>query len=1179
MDNGVIQELRGINGFLKAIVDNLKGNGPAKADRQKTEVSDTVLSGAKLSGVAEAKEPKSDPSVAATAKDLSTFSISVKDVGALSGKDLKNFESVLKKISKSLDSFYKSLEKHANGSKSVEEMVKAMSKISMLTAETNKLKAESAEKFSAKMDAIGKGIKTLTLCVGSIIILSMIVGSQKDTVMGGLAVVGGIFAGVATIAVVVGLLASKIKHAKKGMDAIGDFIKDIMLVTGGIILLGAVLSMTKGMELVVKGLGAFLGVVASIAVIALTVTGISTVLKFASGGLKEITMFAAGMLGVSLGLILLGAIIGKGGSGAKYLASGLAAFSAVLFSISGLTTLVMKMMSKVEAANASGLKSILLFAGGAMAISYAAIGLGALVFRHPLDTTVGLAAVGGVMLGLSYLARTVQKAAGSVNARTMKALGQFDLFAAGAGLVLVEVIGVSAIGRKAGWGNVTAAIMETGAVLLGITGMAKLLAKINTQTLKSGIRKLASIELLAAGAGAVLFVVAKATQEANKAGGWKQINKAMLHMGELIVGTGALTLAIGGLMAIPALPLVMAAGAATLAAIEVIILSVAGVTAVVARTAKSVAAAGGWKEINGRSGFLAGASELIRGTRNFLRELAATTSDGGIFGIIKGAGKDMVGAAAVVAMGTVLGDLSAMIRPVADTTMLVGSIPGGWTSVTDTIAGAKSVISAAKKALGEIDFDRGDMRRKNAAIKMLGKTFGEFSGILGSISRMGEDFASLSSKLKERFPDTSILKGVAANFAGSITAFLTTFRDGLQKEIPLSAQNGGMYKAKAWNITKRDAGKLGQISALLGQIMSPISSFANLVCKFTQANDGTLSIVEGTDEKGEPRLRKVYMSTAAKAIASALGTFLNTLYSKENQEKWHASIFGTAVTVRQVKRTAEKATAEMGILGSIIDPISKFAEMVSKYESSDGTKLVAYDENGKPKTVDIAKSSAAISAVVGNFVTTVSGMFTADFVKKLGTFEDNAGKLGTGVDALYSSIAKIADVNGSKADIGVKKLGTVKDVISSTSDTLKKFDDLLSGKDRKKRLDDLNALADAFDKVGRKAGTAKSNIQQFNDAYSDIPAPPSEGSPTPSVGGTHPASPKAGTGEMLQKPDGKNGQKGKGFTAEDLAAALSEALSGMSLYASNVRLVKDTQGNYTLNRLVLDVDIDNAPGK
>ena len=205
---------------------------------------------------------------------------------------------------------------------------------------------------------------------------------------------------------------------------------------------------------------------------------------------------------------------------------------------------------------------------------------------------------------------------------------------------------------------------------------------------------------------------------------------------------------------------------------------------------------------------------------------------------------------------------------------------------------------------------------------------------------------------------------VASGIASAISAFaITLFGDG--NTLP------------DWmKIFKREnnADAVTKAMGALGNVIAPIESFVNALTMIEPSGDDMYHV--WVDDKGNIQRKKVYLKSAALAIAGTVSVFVETLFGPTTANAWKAML-NTTKGGQQIVFGADNQDSPFSVFGEIIDPIANFAKVITDIggETRDGNMVLPiYDKDGRrigERVVDLRNTAGIIANAVTLFVSTL----------------------------------------------------------------------------------------------------------------------------------------------------------------------------------------------------------------
>lgn len=208
------------------------------------------------------------------------------------------------------------------------------------------------------------------------------------------------------------------------------------------------------------------------------------------------------------------------------------------------------------------------------------------------------------------------------------------------------------------------------------------------------------------------------------------------------------------------------------------------------------------------------------------------------------------------------------------------------------------------------------------------------------------------------------VKHVASGIASAISAFaITLFGDG--DTLP------------DWmKVFKREnnADAVTKAMSALGNVIAPIESFVNALTMIEPSGDDMYHV--WVDDKGNIQRKKVYLKSAALAIAGTVSVFVETLFGPTTANAWKAML-NTTKGGQQIVLGADNQDSPFSVFGEIIDPIANFAKVITDIggETRNGNMVLPiYDKDGKrigERVVDLRNTAGIIANAVTLFVSTL----------------------------------------------------------------------------------------------------------------------------------------------------------------------------------------------------------------
>lgn len=193
--------------------------------------------------------------------------------------------------------------------------------------------------------------------------------------------------------------------------------------------------------------------------------------------------------------------------------------------------------------------------------------------------------------------------------------------------------------------------------------------------------------------------------------------------------------------------------------------------------------------------------------------------------------------------------------------------------------------------------------------------------------------------------------------------------------------------------------------AAFGIIVEPIANFIKMIADIggdSSAGDGTISFPIFDKEGNQIGTRIVNLVAVSTAISGAVTKFLETMFSDKNMAIWDSLLYKkNQWGDRDGYSNLDKS---IGVFATLIDPVVKFVEVISKFGGT-ADAFQVYDGE-KPRTINLIEVANTIAAAVTTFMNTLrpgfEGLeFTAgekqticDFAETVGQMLENFTKIG-----------------------------------------------------------------------------------------------------------------------------------------------------------------------------------------
>lgn len=968
----------------------------------------------------------------------------------------------------------------------------------------------------------------------------------------GLAGMGMVLLGIGAVATLVAAVGNrfggKVQVDKEGnehsvLSHILSFMKWSVVLTGAAFALGLLIKVT-GFDLIGLGLGAVASVITGIGVLAIAGAFVGSLIMGADKMMDAIVRFAGWGVGLTAACVLLGLVVQKTES---LVWIGLGTVAAVISALSAIAILTSLAAGAVKMAETSGaFKSIIAMGAFGAAVAFAAVKIGAEVTKAGGvgNLLAGIGAISLIIVAMSGVA-TLANAVGRPVKQSVKSLALIGAMALGATGILYALAKVTPLATEAGWDNLARAVVAIGTIIAGFGVAAAALNQYKAQILQGGIA-LAAIEGLALGGALILGITADVAKKiADVDSGKPRVLKAVGLMGLIVVEFGLLAAA-----ATYAYPVIVP-GAVALTAVEgVALLGVKVLDSLVNLQNKMTVSKITKENITGEKGVLTIMINTVEGFRDFAsKSLLASVKAG----------------AASVAMAP-------MLLFMSKTSDIVDSIVDLTWKIKDTGFKPEEAKKIIQDTFGIFTKETFDIKLNTAElIKMqirLGRIDKMMEPLLNTVIGVGQMASAFSGGVIVNGSDVQVVPllgmkkdgtpvyGNPVNLpkiAGAIVDAMSSF--------------SAIMDNRFATMERKERRRLKRNFKTLSSIIEPVSQFAEMVSKYASDDGKTIKQVT-VNEDGTKTERVVNLSNVAEAISNAVDTFAEILFSAGNLGKYRE--MGR-------RRTRKGIDAFGGLLGPVMDFINSLSVMDS---SKTPGEIVMLEEDGKRRPVNLIDIANSISTSIITMLDTIYDKLTGAGSKgrkdKLDFFKKNAEGLTAFTSTLSGIAESVSQLNAEKitastsAFIGfltelnkqnspenVKSLtamaATVKtstDALSVGADTvtmsIQKLDDVLV-KNSDKRLKELNAMADALEKIAENSRDMEGSLKNLKEILEMIMS--ADISKVDQVAGRlgnavdRIASGAKGTGAVQAVP----AAGGARMSVSDIAFAIRQALNNLSI--------------------------------
>lgn len=390
-------------------------------------------------------------------------------------------------------------------------------------------------------------------------------------------------------------------------------------------------------------------------------------------------------------------------------------------------------------------------------------------------------------------------------------------------------------------------------------------------------------------------------------------------------------------------------------------------------------------------------------------DLIKGVSFGGFFGTLKVMAKG-------AALSTLMNQVAVMVSALGSIALIAtpdGKIrPAKFTDdkliagePVDIIASGNIIISAIKQFTSLItkefkDISLKDMVHAMFAMKAIGVMLDPISNFTNALMSFDSSDGTTLHTVKIT-DDGKVITGPDVHLpdvANLIAKAISTFAGTL-----FSKEN-----AEIWDNMTQGAGWFRKSNAqkamgILATVIEPVCTFVDTLSKFTGNGDGkTLTIIE-FDENGKEKYRKnIDVIAVSTTIANAITNFARELSS-------HGEIWDEMMSGRYWPWGKGKVEKAMGVFSIVIEPVSKFVELLTKFSISPSGQMKVLDSKGVEHETNIILLAKRIADAVTNFAETISNIDPA----KLNTSETLGNVLKSTVNPVNDFVILLSKYAGS----------------------------------------------------------------------------------------------------------------------------------------------------------------------
>lgn len=959
----------------------------------------------------------------------------------------------------------------------------------LLTAKIGMGKGAGGKKNSlagSPFESISKLMNSCVIVSYAALGLGFLMKGHMGEMLLGLAGIGMVLLGIGAVATLVAavgnMFGGKVQVDKEGnehsvLSHILSFMKWSVVLTGAAFALGLLIKLT-GFDLIGLGLGAVASVITGIGVLAIAGAFVGSLIIGADKMMDAIVRFAGWGVGLTTACVLLGMVVQKTES---LVWIGLGTVAAVISALSAIAILTSLAAGAVKMAETSGaFKSIIAMGAFGAAVAFAAVKIGAEVTKaggvgNLLAGIGSISAIIVVLSGVAVLANAVSRPV----QQSVKSLALIGAMALGATGILYALAKVTPLATEAGWDNLARAVAAIGTIIAGFGVAAAALNQFKAQILQGAIA-LAAIEGLALGGALILGITADVAKKiADVDSGKPRVLKAVGLMGLIVVEFGLLAAA-----ATYAYPVIVP-GAVALAAVEgVALLGVKVLDSLVNLQNKMTVSKITKENITGEKGVLTIMINTVEGFRDFAsKSLLASVKAG----------------AASVAMAP-------MLLFMSKTSDIVDSIVDLTWKIKKTNFKPEEAKKIIQDTFGIFTKETFDIKLNTAElIKMqirLGRIDKMMEPLLNTVMGVGQMARAFSGGVIVNGSDVQVVPllgmkrdgtpvyGNPVNLpkiAGAIVDAMSSF--------------SAIMDNRFATMKRKEKRRLKRNFKTLSTIIEPVSQFAEMVSKYT-SDDGESIKQITVNEDGTKTERVINLSNVAQAISNAVDKFAEILFSDGKLGKYKK--MGR-------RRTRKGIDAFGGLLGPVMDFINSLSVMDS---SKTPGEIVVLEEDGKRRPVNLIDIANSISTSIGTMLDTIYDKLTGagnkgrkdklDFFKKnaegLTAFTSTLSDIAESVSQLNAEkitastsafIGFLTELNKQNSPENIKSLTTMAATVKTSTDavsvgadtvtmSIQKLDDVLV-KNSDKRLKELNAMADALEKIAENSRDMEGSLKNLKE--------------------------------------------------------------------------------------------------
>lgn len=936
MSNNTIDILASINKGVQFIVEHMSPQNSSEK-----QISKLNRGGAELvrdnGGDAPKVELKVD-SVKNIIAALNAMSPAILNIANLSGRQQKRFKNVMKTVVDVMDMMNAAGERYGD-SENLNKMLDSLSK--SFTIVDKVLKQMSVWTVLGPVALLG-GIMAIPAFVtmGLLFKLISVMGINKDT-------------------------AKAFDDMSSAFNKMTGVILKMTLITALLMGLGYILLNADTSKFILGGLIMFTGVMlATIGVMLLTGLASKLVKDFAFNALKEMMVLILGMTLIMGVFYLFGAFMDNVW---ETVGKGLLLFGGVciaMLMVIGLAGLASKWITNTDGIKSLGLMYVYIFAS--MAVVIAAKYLADFIGSEHEKILTGLGYTGLVIAGVVAVAWIASKFK-STALKGVAAIGLVSVIAyAALGLVWAAMkLSDDAEGK---WGQITITLLAVTGIITLFAGLAFAASYIAPAVIAGSVA-MASLILFVASAVLSVKQIIELQKVKEEAGvSWDQVYNDVFGLSGVVGVFGILATAIGLVS-----PFVIA-GTLACGALVLFTMGAIDITKQLITLRTHMAESGtNWNTV--------------------MSDLKSLSKVVGVLALVASA---MTLALVPVTLG-----LAAMAMTKKFATRAIGIA----LSVADLglkikkLGGGDALVNVVKKdmkrLLGAFTYNNLKIPLGIFDIWKLRKQYNAIGGLVNRFVKVGRDISNLAriagvvddqgriSPVLRITDDGDVIYGEPVDIKSIAQVIVDTIK------IFTSSLTDGMCSV-------RDMLKAGIVVHIMAGMIDPINTFMKMLTSYKSFPDGQLATItlkeDGSVQIGEP----VKVVEVSQTIANTITTFINTLLSDDNVNRWTTLLYGEGTSLKDywsAKQRRKSISVMTDILCRVVDPITKFADLLTTLDAhDDGTiSRITMKDDGtivKGPPINLVTAARTVGDVITKTLTEIFNKESLERMKSIPTIPD-----------------------------------------------------------------------------------------------------------------------------------------------------------------------------------------------